>query len=258
MSKTAKSVGEEAGRNTGTHRRRPLKSSADQQSLQTLSRISAEISHDMNNHLSVALNYTFILLRHLDKDSPLREHVEQLQLATWRASRVTQQLQGFGRRGQPDATQLDVNSIIVGAHPLLQHILGPEIALETRLDSALPNVYIPLIHVEQLLWDTAIKTHSMLAEGGMLSIATRSLEVTEETSSSVGNFVLLTMTQSVEGSAQVQPSSPPPPVFIDAKLEEQENPRLVQRIAEQANCHFELTHDARGCATLQIWLPTGK
>jgi signal transduction histidine kinase len=56
----------------------------------TLKGVASEIAHDFNNQISVILNYTFVLLRHMPADSPLKQHVSEMQAAAWRASQVAQ------------------------------------------------------------------------------------------------------------------------------------------------------------------------
>lgn len=54
----------------------------------TLQRMASEVAHDFNNQIAVILNYTFVLLRHMPADSPLKAHVSEMQAAAWRASQV--------------------------------------------------------------------------------------------------------------------------------------------------------------------------
>jgi hypothetical protein len=55
-----------------------------------LQRVASEIAHDFNNQIAVILNYTFVLLRQMPADSPLKAHVSEMQAAAWRASHVAQ------------------------------------------------------------------------------------------------------------------------------------------------------------------------
>lgn len=55
-----------------------------------LQRVASEIAHDFNNQITVILNYTFVLLRHIPADSPLKTHITEMQAAAWRASQVAQ------------------------------------------------------------------------------------------------------------------------------------------------------------------------
>jgi PAS domain-containing protein len=65
--------------------------SSGRKDLQTaLQRVASEIAHDFNNQIAVILNYTFVLLRQMPADSPLKAHVSEMQTAAWRASQVAQ------------------------------------------------------------------------------------------------------------------------------------------------------------------------
>jgi PAS domain-containing protein len=60
-----------------------------------LQRMASEIAHDVNNQIAVVLNYTFVLLRQMPDDSPLKVHVAEMQAAAWRASRVAQTIRAL-------------------------------------------------------------------------------------------------------------------------------------------------------------------
>jgi hypothetical protein len=66
----------------------PIATGAEDALLELLGRLSGELAHDINNHLSAALNYVFILRRRLSSE-PVNEHLEELQAAIWRASGLT-------------------------------------------------------------------------------------------------------------------------------------------------------------------------
>lgn len=55
-----------------------------------LQRVASEIAHDFNNQIAVVLNYTFVLLRQMPAESPLKAHVSEMQAAAWRASQIAQ------------------------------------------------------------------------------------------------------------------------------------------------------------------------
>jgi signal transduction histidine kinase len=56
----------------------------------SLRNVASEIAHDFNNQIAVILNYTFVLLRQMPQDSPLKAHVSEMQAAAWRASQIAQ------------------------------------------------------------------------------------------------------------------------------------------------------------------------
>jgi signal transduction histidine kinase len=55
-----------------------------------LQRVASEIAHDFNNQIAVVLNYTFVLLKQMPAESPLKAHVSEMQAAAWRASQIAQ------------------------------------------------------------------------------------------------------------------------------------------------------------------------
>jgi signal transduction histidine kinase len=67
------------------------------EAMSTVQRMASEIAHDLNNQISVVLNYTFVLLRQMPEDSPLKVHVAEMQAAAWRASRVAETIRALQR-----------------------------------------------------------------------------------------------------------------------------------------------------------------
>jgi len=118
--------------------------------IEAVGRLVAEVAHDINNQLSAALNYVFILRRRLRADAELAPHFEELQSTAWRAAALTSGLKLLGPRSGNDLELLNVAEVIELLAPLLKH-LAAGAQIETRLNHDVPAVLLPRAHLEQLL-----------------------------------------------------------------------------------------------------------
>lgn len=124
--------------------------------LDTAARLASELAHDFNNQISVVLNYTFILLRQLSSDSPLREHIAEMQSAAWRTSQVAQELLSFGGPRTTEAEVLELPGVLASLSQLLCGTQSDRIEVDMRLSPVLWRVHARLAHVEWSLLEIAL------------------------------------------------------------------------------------------------------
>ena len=118
--------------------------------LEAVGRLVAEVAHDVNNQLSAALNYVFILRRRLRADLELAPHFEELQSTAWRAATLTSGLKLLGPRRSSDAELLNVAGVVDLLAPLLKHVASGS-QIEFRLAHEMPAVRVARAHLEQLV-----------------------------------------------------------------------------------------------------------
>jgi signal transduction histidine kinase len=130
--------------------------------LSAVGRLAGEIAHDFNNHIAVVINYSFILLRQLPDDSPLRAHVTEMQTAAWRASEVAQEMMGFGGQRNADSDDIDLNAVLGDVQALFTYALRENTRLELRLADDLWRVRARRAHIEWLLVELASRMRMTL------------------------------------------------------------------------------------------------
>jgi nitrogen-specific signal transduction histidine kinase len=141
---------------------RPNRNASDTTLLSTVGRVAGEIAHDFNNQIAVVINYSFILLRQLPDDSPLREHVAEMQSAAWRASQVAQEMLGFSGQRSDEAVEIDVNALLADVQALFAHALREDTRLEQHLGENLWRVRARRAHLEWLLVELAGRMRSTM------------------------------------------------------------------------------------------------
>jgi nitrogen-specific signal transduction histidine kinase len=118
--------------------------------IEAVGRLVAEVAHDINNQLSAALNYVFILRRRLRGDAELAPHFEELQATAWRAATLTSGLKLLGPRRSSDLELLNVAEVLDLLGPLLKH-MATGARIELRPSHDVPTVQLSRAHLEQLL-----------------------------------------------------------------------------------------------------------
>jgi nitrogen-specific signal transduction histidine kinase len=232
----------------GTQASQPARSSSDATVLSTVGRVAGEIAHDFNNQIAVVINYSSILLRQLPDDSPLREHVAEMQRAAWRASQVAQEMLGFGGQRNSEPDDIDLNALLTDVHALFAHALGEETRVEQRLGENLWRVRARRAHLEWLLVELASRTRSTLGRIASFFISTSNADVLE---SGAGGE----STRAVVISVEARPSNLPSVAPLRSLAPSPLAPRSMSGIAGLRGAELALAH-AQGELTMQQ-LPEG-
>ena len=107
------------------------------QKLESVGRLAGGVAHDFNNLLTVINGYSGFLLKGLKGGDPLRAYADEIRIAGERATGLTRQLLAFSRKQIIEPRVFDLNTTLRESAPMLQRLIGEDIALETHLDGSL-------------------------------------------------------------------------------------------------------------------------
>ena len=151
------------------------------QRLEAVGRLAGGIAHDFNNLLTGILSYSDLILQELRPGDPLRSDVEQIRDAGQRAAGLTRQLLAFSRRQLLHPRVVSLNAMVSELEPMLQRLLGSEVALESELDAELGHILVDPGQVEQVLVNLILNARdAMPTAGGHVRIATANAELEGE------------------------------------------------------------------------------
>jgi len=153
-------------------------------------RIKRGIIHDVNNHLSVVINYAYVLARYLRQDTRLSGYIREMRNAAWRASELSQQLSASKERNVGEPRIQDINFAIYEIAPLLRSIIGQSVDLELKLATDLWSVDIPIIQTEQILINLAVSGRNSMAGRGTLVIESSNCEIKDNYPNGPSGIVL--------------------------------------------------------------------
>jgi signal transduction histidine kinase/CheY-like chemotaxis protein len=143
-------------------------------SLEAVSRLAGGVAHDFNNMLTAINGYSEILLAAMEKDHPLRESLEQINLAGSRAARLTRDLLAFGRSQMMQAREFDLNPFLAALAPEIRRMLGESIHLDLDLASVPLRVFSDPAQLETVFFNMVHNAREAMPEGGGLLIRTSS------------------------------------------------------------------------------------
>jgi PAS domain S-box-containing protein len=156
------------------------------QKMEAVGRLAGGIAHDFNNLMQAILGYSNLLDRRLAPDDPNHETVEHIQKSLAHASSLTRQLLAFSRKQVLKPKLLALNSVVAEMTHLLQRLLGETIQLKLKLAEPVPCIRADPSQMQQLILNLAINARDAMAQGGVLSIETRNVTLTEPISASCG------------------------------------------------------------------------
>ena len=174
------------------------------QKLESVGRLAGGVAHDFNNLLTVINGYSGFLLNRLHASDPLRKFAEAIGNAGERAASLTKQLLAFSRKQVIEPRLLNLNETIQDAMPMLQRLIGEDIALTARLDDALEQVMADPDQIHQVLMNLAVNARDAMPDGGKLGIETANVDlgkddVSTRQDSVPGRYVLMTVTDTGHG-----------------------------------------------------------
>jgi PAS domain S-box-containing protein len=149
------------------------------QKIEAIGRLAAGVAHDFNNLLMVITGRGHILLHRLGRDHPLRRHVELIQDTALRAGALTRQLLAFSRKQVPEPALLDLSAVLLDMAPMLQRLIGEEIALAVEPGRGLGRVRADRSQVEQVVMNLVVNARDAMPEGGRLTLETRETALDE-------------------------------------------------------------------------------
>ena len=172
------------------------------QKMEVLGQLTAGISHDFNNLLTVATGNLELLRREMGEGNENRR-VEATLSALARAERLTAQLLTFARKQRLEPEAVDINRVLIGLEELLQRAVGPRVEMAYELTHALPLALIDRNQFETALLNIAANARDAMPSGGRLRIETgvRQLDsrVAGDADIEPGHYVQVVMRDTGEG-----------------------------------------------------------
>ncbi|MCG8461449.1 MAG: PAS domain S-box protein [Holophagales bacterium] len=146
------------------------------QKMEAVGRLAGGIAHDFNNLLTVIRGYGQLLALQVGESKP-RGLVDEILLASERASLMTQRLLAFGRKQAVEARVLDLDEVVAGMEKMLRRLIRADIRFDIRLRSENGHVRADPSQLEQVILNLAINAGDAMPDGGTLSVETLTLDM---------------------------------------------------------------------------------
>jgi PAS domain S-box-containing protein len=172
--------------------------------LNSLGKLSAGISHDLNNMLTPILGYGELLKDHLDKDETGQLYSEQILESAERARNLVRQLLVFSKKQNLEYKTLDINYVLLEFQKLLVHSIPENIKISFQLQEGLRGVNADRGQLEQVIMNLAINARDAMTNGGELNISTGQIYLNDPIEpvwewNGAGYFVFLTISDTGQG-----------------------------------------------------------
>lgn len=150
------------------------------QKMEAIGTLAGGIAHDFNNIITAIIGYGNILKMKMDKDDPLKIHLDQIIASAERGANLTQQLLAFSRKQIINPRPVRLNEIIKRLEELLMRVIGEDIELRTILTDKDLTVIADSGQIEQVLVNLCTNARDAMPYGGILTISTEPFELDNE------------------------------------------------------------------------------
>ncbi len=150
--------------------------------METIGTLSAGISHEYNNILSIMKGACEFLEEDIAKDSPLRRYVDVIHSSVDRGQNLTQGLLTYSRKHSHELEPIKINTVIRRTEDLLHRIIGTDVELTISLTEESPVVMADDNQIEQVLINLVTNARDAMPNGGKISINTEIIDVDREAS----------------------------------------------------------------------------
>ncbi len=175
------------------------------QKMEAVGRLAGGVAHDFNNLLTVINGYSAMLADSLKGDPYGASQAEEILGAGTRAAELVSQLLAFSRRQMIAPKPLEMNQLIKDVERMLRRVIGEHIQIRTVLDPKAGWIRADLNQMEGVLLNLATNAQDAMARGGILSIETASVDVSQDQQSlrelAPGSYVCLKVQDTGHGMA---------------------------------------------------------
>jgi signal transduction histidine kinase/CheY-like chemotaxis protein len=141
------------------------------QKMEALGVLAGGVAHDFNNLLTAISGYANLAAESAESKA-LGEDLEQILVATERATVLTRSLLAFGRKQKAEIAPVDLNTLVTGIAKILRRVVGEDV--EVRVTTARDPVVVlaDRNQLDQVLMNLAANARDAMPHGGVLSLST--------------------------------------------------------------------------------------
>jgi two-component system cell cycle sensor histidine kinase/response regulator CckA len=172
----------------------------ESQKIEAVGRLAAGIAHDFNNLLTAILGYSGLLLDDIDRGTPSRRHVSEIQKAAERAAELTRELLAFSRKQILQLSVLDLPVLVAEMSGMLQRVLGDAIELRVTNPGWTAPVRADKSRLEQVILSLVVNAKDAMPQGGQMSVSFRRVDESGDRLPELGPGAHLRMSVSDTGA----------------------------------------------------------
>ncbi|MDR6533366.1 signal transduction histidine kinase/CheY-like chemotaxis protein [Caulobacter rhizosphaerae] len=144
--------------------------------MEAVGQLTGGVAHDFNNLLTVVLGNIELIKRRTGEQHELARQIEAVRLAAEKGGALTRQLLAFSRRQRLNPLTVDLNGLIADFAPLLRQAVGEAVSIDLNLATEPLPAHLDPAQFESALLNLAVNARDAMEGGGVLSIATRTVD----------------------------------------------------------------------------------
>ena len=144
------------------------------QKMEAIGTLAGGIAHDFNNILTAIGGHTELALMELEKNSPVRKHLEVVLQATQRAIALVRQILTFSRQERIERQVVSLGPVVDEVLKLLRATMPATIEFETMFATDTPDVLADVSQIHQIIMN--LGTNALQAMKGQSGRLTFKLE----------------------------------------------------------------------------------
>jgi len=158
------------------------------QKIEALGTLAGGIAHDFNNILCPIIGYTEMMIDEVPEGSTFREYLNEVLVASLRASDLVQQILKFSRQAKSELKPIKIQIIAKEVIKLMRASIPSTISIQQRINDDCDLVLIDPTHIRQIVMNLMTNAyHAMEADGGTLTVELSDVNISTD---DVKNFDL--------------------------------------------------------------------
>ncbi len=150
------------------------------QKMEAIGTLAGGVAHDFNNILTAIMGFGSILQSKLG-ESTLTHYADDILSAADKAAKLTQSLLAFSRKQVMETKPEEVNEIVKTISTILRRVIGEDIEFHCSFAAEELIIMGDCGQIEQVLMNLAVNARDAMPKGGILSLETKRVELTEGT-----------------------------------------------------------------------------
>ena len=143
------------------------------QKLESLGVLAGGIAHDFNNILMSIIGNADLALMRINKESPARENLRQIETAAARAADLAKQMLAYSGKGKFVIENLELNLLLEEMLHMLEVSISKKAVLRLNLAPHLPKVEVDATQLRQIVMNLVINASEAIGDrSGVIAITT--------------------------------------------------------------------------------------
>lgn len=159
---------------------------AHSQKMQAVGQLAGGVAHDFNNLLTAMIGFCDLLLMRHPAGDPSFADIMQVKQNANRAANLVRQLLAFSRKQTLQPKIIDLTDVLAELSNLLRRLIGENIELRMQHGRNIGKLKADQGQLEQVIINLAVNARDAMKEGGLLSIVTSQVDITNHQSFTQG------------------------------------------------------------------------